>query len=131
PRFESWPTDCISDPRGGHASAHGVRQVCKALQNDASRTSQNSDVFSKSWWRPACNLTTPVVLRRNPEMRRVTASLMLLLLAVALAPPPVLALVFSVFQAFLPFGVPSEPIPLLLTGIALLSLSELAPRRVS
>jgi len=62
-------------------------------------------------------------------MRRVVASLMLLLVAVALAPTPAQALVFSVFQDFLPFGVTSEPISLLLPGVALLSLSQLGHRR--
>ena len=61
-------------------------------------------------------------------MRRVVASLMLLLLAIALAPTPAQALVFSVFQDFLPFGLTSEPISLLLVGLALLSLAQLGHR---
>jgi len=64
-------------------------------------------------------------------MRRVVASLMLLLVAVALAPTPAQALVFSVFQDFLPFGVTSEPASLLLVGLALLSLAQLGHRRAS
>jgi hypothetical protein len=53
---------------------------------------------------------------------------MLLLLAIALAPTPAQALVFSVFQDFLPFGLTSEPISLLLVGLALLSLAQLGHR---
>jgi len=64
-------------------------------------------------------------------MRRVVASLMLLLVAVALAPTPAQALVFSVFHDFLPFGVTSEPASLLLVGLALLSLAQLGHRRAS
>jgi hypothetical protein len=56
---------------------------------------------------------------------------MLLLVAVALAPTPAQALVFSVFQDFLPFGVTSEPASLLLVGVALLSLAQLGHRRAS
>ena len=59
-------------------------------------------------------------------MRRVVASLMLLLLAHA--PTPAQALGFSVFQDILPFGITSEPISLFLTGLALLSLAQLGHR---
>jgi hypothetical protein len=64
-------------------------------------------------------------------MRRVVASLMLLLVAIAHAPTPAQALVFSVFQDILPFGITSEPVSLFLTGLALLSLAQLGNRRTS
>ena len=59
------------------------------------------------------------------------ASLILLLVAIAHAPSPAQALVFSVFQDILPFGIISEPISLFLTGLALLGLAQLGPRRAS
>jgi hypothetical protein len=64
-------------------------------------------------------------------MRRVVASLVLLLVAIAHAPTPAQALVFSMFQDILPFGITSEPISLFLTGLALLSLAQLGHRRAS
>ena len=63
-------------------------------------------------------------------MRRVVASFMLLLVAIAHAPTPAQAIVFSVLQS-LPFGITSEPISLFLTGLALLSLAQLGHRRAS
>jgi len=56
---------------------------------------------------------------------------MLLLVAIAHAPTPAQALVFSMFQDILPFGITSEPISLFLTGLALLSLAQLGHRRAS
>jgi len=64
-------------------------------------------------------------------MRRVVASFMILLAVIAQAPKPAQALVFSVFQDILPFGIISEPISLFLTGLALLSLAQLGQRRTS
>lgn len=64
-------------------------------------------------------------------MRRVVASFMILLAVTAQAPTPAQALVFSVFQDILPFGITSEPISLFLTGLALLSLAQLGQRRTS
>ena len=64
-------------------------------------------------------------------MRRAVASLMLLLVAIAHAPTPAQALMFSVFQDIFPFGVTSEPISLFLTGLALLSLARVDHRRSS
>jgi hypothetical protein len=58
-------------------------------------------------------------------MRRVVASLLLLLLAVVHAPTPAQAFVFSVFQDLFPFGSTSEPGILFLTGATLLSLAYL------
>ena len=60
-------------------------------------------------------------------MRRVLASLLVLLLAVVHAPTQAQALVFSVFGDFLPFNT-NEPGMLFLTGLALLSLSQLGRR---
>ena len=56
---------------------------------------------------------------------------MILLAVTAQAPTPAQALVFSVFQDILPFGITSEPISLFLTGLALLSLAQLGQRRTS
>ena len=64
-------------------------------------------------------------------MRRVVASFMILLAVIAQAPKPAQALVFSVFQDILPFGIISEPISLFLTGLALLSLAQVGQRRTS
>lgn len=58
-------------------------------------------------------------------MRRVVASLLLLLLAVVHAPTQAQAYVFFVFQDFFPFSSTNEPGMLLLTGITLLSLAYL------
>jgi hypothetical protein len=66
----------------------------------------------------------------EPEiMRRVVASLLLLLLAVVLAPTPAQAVVFSMFQDLFPFGSTNEPGMLLLTGVTLLSLAHLGRSR--
>jgi hypothetical protein len=54
-----------------------------------------------------------------------------LLVAIAHAPSSAQALVFSVFQDILPFGVTSELISLFRTGLALLSLAQLGPRLAS
>ena len=64
-------------------------------------------------------------------MRRVVASFMILLAVIAQAPKPAQALVFSVFQDILPFSIISEPISLFLTGLTLLSLTQLGQRRTS
>jgi hypothetical protein len=61
-------------------------------------------------------------------MSRIIASIALLLLAVVHAPTQAQALVFSVFQDFFPFST-NEPVTLLLTGVALLSLAQLGGRR--
>jgi hypothetical protein len=55
-------------------------------------------------------------------MRRVVASLLLLLLAVIHAPTHAQAYVFSVFGDLFPFGT-NEPGMLFLTGVTLLSLA--------
>jgi hypothetical protein len=60
-------------------------------------------------------------------MRRALASILVLLLAVVHAPTQAQALVFSVFQDLFPFGA-NEPGMLFLTGLALLSLSQLGRR---
>ena len=62
-------------------------------------------------------------------MSRIIASIALLLLAVVHAPSQAQALVFSVFQDLFPFGTTNEPITLVLTGIALLSLAQLGRPR--
>ena len=56
-------------------------------------------------------------------MSRVIASIALLLLAVIHAPSQAQALVFSVFGDLFPFST-NEPMTLLLTGVALLSLAH-------
>lgn len=61
-------------------------------------------------------------------MRRVVASLLLLLLAVLHAPPQAQAFVLSMFHDLFPFGGTSEPGMLLLTGLTLLSLAHLGRR---
>jgi hypothetical protein len=61
-------------------------------------------------------------------MRRVVASLLLLLLAVVHAPTQAQALMFSVFQDLFPFNT-NEPSMLFLTGVALLSLAQLGRPR--
>jgi hypothetical protein len=60
-------------------------------------------------------------------MRRVVASLLLLLLAVVHAPTQAQAVVFSVFGELFPFGT-NEPGMLFLTGVSLLSLAYLGRR---
>jgi hypothetical protein len=57
-------------------------------------------------------------------MRRVVASLMLLLLAVTHTPSQAQAVVFSVFGDLFPFS-SNEPAMLFLTGLGLLSLAFL------
>ena len=64
-------------------------------------------------------------------MRRVVASLMILLVAIVHTPTPAQALVLSMFQDIFPFGITSEPVSLFLTGLALLSLAQLGHRRTS
>jgi hypothetical protein len=56
-------------------------------------------------------------------MRRALAPLMLLLLAVVYAPTQAQALVFSLFPDIRPLA-SSEPVMLLLTGLALLTLAS-------
>lgn len=60
-------------------------------------------------------------------MRRVLALMMVVFLAVVHAPTPAQALVFSVWQDLFPFTT-NEPGLLVLTGITLLSLSQLGRR---
>jgi hypothetical protein len=60
-------------------------------------------------------------------MRRVVASLLLLLLAVIHAPTQAQAVVFSVFGDLFPFGT-NEPGMLFLTGVTLLSLAYVGGR---
>jgi hypothetical protein len=62
-------------------------------------------------------------------MRRVVASLLLLLLAVVHAPTQAQALVLSMFQDLFPFGSTNEPGMLFLTGVTLLSLAHLGRSR--
>lgn len=57
-------------------------------------------------------------------MRRVVASLLLLLLAVIHTPSQAQAVVLSVFGDLFPFGT-NEPAMLFLTGVGLLSLAFL------
>jgi hypothetical protein len=57
-------------------------------------------------------------------MRRVVASLLLLMLAVIHTPSQAQAVVFSVFGDLFPFGA-NEPAMLCLTGVGLLSLAFL------
>jgi hypothetical protein len=59
-------------------------------------------------------------------MRRVLALIMVVFLAVVHAPTPAQALVFSVLQDLFPGT--NEPGLLILTGITLLSLSQLGRR---
>ena len=61
-------------------------------------------------------------------MSRVIASIALVLLAVVHAPTPAQALVFSVFQDLFLFNT-NEPVTLVLTGAALLSLAQLGRPR--
>jgi len=63
-------------------------------------------------------------------MRRVVASLMLLLLAVLHGPTQAQALVSSLFSGHLPVGT-NEPAMLFLTGVVLLSLARLGKHRHS
>jgi len=56
---------------------------------------------------------------------------MLLLVVIVHTPTPAQALVLSMFQDIFPFGITSEPVSLFLTGLALLSLSQLGHRRTS
>jgi hypothetical protein len=69
-----------------------------------------------------------VAEEESRAMSRFLASLALLLLAVMHAPTQAQALVFSVFQPFFPFTT-NEPVMLLLTGVALLSLAQLGRPR--
>jgi hypothetical protein len=60
-------------------------------------------------------------------MRRLVASILLLLLAVIHAPTQAQAFVFSVFGDLFPFGT-NEPGMLFLTGLTLLSLAYVGRR---
>ena len=62
-------------------------------------------------------------------MRRVVASLLLLLLAVVHAPTQAQAVVMSMFQDLFTFGSTNEPGMLFLTGVTLLSLAHLGRTR--
>jgi hypothetical protein len=61
-------------------------------------------------------------------MRRGVAAVMLLLLAVVHAPGSAQALVFSLFPDILPLGA-HEPMALLVTGVALLTLAQVGRSR--
>jgi hypothetical protein len=61
-------------------------------------------------------------------MRKFVAPVLLLLLAVVHAPTPAQALVSSFFPDIFPLAT-SEPVLLLLTGLALLSLSSVSSNR--
>ncbi|HET7343188.1 MAG TPA: hypothetical protein VFL90_17105 [Methylomirabilota bacterium] len=69
----------------------------------------------------------PVAEEESRVMSRMLASLALLLLAVTHAPTQAQALVFSVFGGF-PFST-NEPVMLVLTGVALLSLAQVGRPR--
>jgi hypothetical protein len=61
-------------------------------------------------------------------MKRVVASILLLLLAVLHAPTQAQAFMLSMFHDLFPFGASSEPGMLILTGVTLLSLAHLGRR---
>jgi hypothetical protein len=61
-------------------------------------------------------------------MRKILAPLMLLMLAVVHAPTQAQALVSSLFPDIFPLAT-SEPVMLLLTGLALLSLASVGSNR--
>jgi hypothetical protein len=69
-----------------------------------------------------------VIPERTQGMRKIVAPLLLLLLAVVHAPRQAQALVSSFFPDIFPLAT-SEPVLLLLTGLALLSLASVGSNR--
>jgi hypothetical protein len=82
-------------------------------------------------WRSACTglgVGISAIPGKDGGMRKIVAPLLLLLLAVVHAPRQAQALVSSFFPDIFPLAT-SEPVMLLLTGLALISLASVGSNR--